>query len=134
MRFTHPYAAAAVAFFLRGVPLTDARTPPAKRWMPSDPKAFETELSFDPVGRYVATIGMVRCQINLQHSPLTETRTGFPLHIYQGRPWARAGNFSFLLSTSSPYTGVAAVGCETCAAQMEQAPMYAPAIIEATFR
>ena len=60
MRFTHTYAAAAVVFFLNAVPVSSARSSRAKRWVPSDPEAWEVQLGFDPVGRYVATIGMVR--------------------------------------------------------------------------
>jgi hypothetical protein len=55
------------------------------------------------------------------------------MFIKQGEPWAQAGNFSFLLSTSSPYTAVAAAGCTTCAAQVGQAPVYVPPIIEEPF-
>lgn len=74
MRFTHTYAAAAVVFFLDAVPVSEARSSRAKRWVPSDPQAFEVQLGFDPVGRYVTTIGMVRFRIYLQHSLLTRAR------------------------------------------------------------
>ena len=77
MRFTHTYAAATAVFFLNAVPVSEARSSRAKRWVSSDPQAFEVQLGFDPVGRYVATIGMVRYRIYLQHSLLTGARNGF---------------------------------------------------------
>jgi len=68
MRFTHLYAPLAVAFFLRAIPVTEARISRAKRdgpWVPSNPQAFEVKVSFDDVGRYLIPIGMVRRRINL---------------------------------------------------------------------
>jgi len=76
MRFTHFWAAAAVAF----VPVTEAQ---ATDWAPSDPEAFEVKLDFDSVGRYTAPIGMVRRAINSTHcspTPLT-TFTSFLLYL-----------------------------------------------------
>jgi len=61
MRFIVLCAAAALAL---GEAI-EARTTRVNRrdvWNPSDPLAFELALGFDPVGRYVTTIGMVSPQ------------------------------------------------------------------------
>ncbi len=63
-RFAHLWAAAAAIAL---VPASEARVSRTKRdsaWVPIDPQAFEVNLSFDHVGRYLAPIGMVRRPIN----------------------------------------------------------------------
>ena len=59
MLFIALYAAVVVAFLS---PATAARTARSDRrdvWIPTNPEAFEVDLGFDRVGRYVITIGMV---------------------------------------------------------------------------
>ena len=56
------------------------------------------------------------------------------MFINKGKPWGSAGNFSFVLSTSSPYTAVAAVDCATCVAQVGQAPVYVPLSLCPSYR
>jgi len=71
MRFTHFWAAAAVAF----VPVIKAQ---ATDWAPLDPEAFEVKFGFDNIGRYIAPIGMVRSAINSTHcSPKPLPLTAF---------------------------------------------------------
>lgn len=64
LRFAHLCAAAAIAL----VPASEARwfsrTKRDSAWVPTDPLAFEVNLSFDHVGRYLAPIGMVRRPMN----------------------------------------------------------------------
>ena len=76
MRSTFLSAAAAATvpfvFFFAEVPLTEARSSRAKRdapWVPSDPRAFQVNLGYDTVGRYVASIGMVRRPIQRLRLP-----------------------------------------------------------------
>ena len=66
-------------------------------------------------------------------SPPNPLLTALPLIFINQGDQNKAGNFSFVLSTASPYTAVAAAGCANCAAQAGQAPVYVPPIIEATF-
>lgn len=93
MRFTHSYAAAAVAFFLRGVPVGEARTSPVKRWVPSDPQAFEVELGFDSVGRYLATIGMVRCRIHFTALTVDRSAKRFSASYLLGQAFCSSWKF-----------------------------------------
>jgi hypothetical protein len=55
-------AAVAAAALVFSAAATDARTVRTKRdaaWVPSDPQAFQIDLGFDRVGRYVTPMGMV---------------------------------------------------------------------------
>ena len=64
MQFIRLYAAAAVAFLITEVPVTEAWSFRTKRgdWEPSDPLAYEVPITFDSFGRFLAPIGMVRPQ------------------------------------------------------------------------
>lgn len=64
LRFPHLCAAAATIALVPASEARVSRTKRASAWVPSDPQAFEVNLSFDNVGRYLAPIGMVRRPIN----------------------------------------------------------------------
>jgi hypothetical protein len=60
MRCAFLCAAAAAASLVPGSEAWPFLTKRNALWAPSDPHAFEVNLGFDNVGRYLATIGMVR--------------------------------------------------------------------------
>jgi hypothetical protein len=64
MQFTHLFAAAALSL-VPGAEASAFRTKRDAVWLPSDPHAFEVNLGFDSVGRYLTPIGMVRRAFNL---------------------------------------------------------------------
>ena len=62
-------AAAAAAALGFSAAATDAPTKRDAAWVPSDPQAFQIDLGFDRVGRYVTPMGMVsRQSALLRHS------------------------------------------------------------------
>ncbi|KAG8832744.1 hypothetical protein FRC17_000754 [Serendipita sp. 399] len=84
-----------------------AAAPALKRELPPDGDGFEIPLHTDSLGRYVASISMGN----------------------QGTAGV-VQNFSFVLSTSSPYTAVAGSKCAACVSEIGSSSLYNTTISE----
>ncbi|KAG8842091.1 hypothetical protein FRC20_004638 [Serendipita sp. 405] len=82
--------------------LLGTRSPLVKRALPVDGDGLEIPLYKDSLGRYVASISMGN----------------------QEKVGATIQNFSFVLSTSSPYTAVAGAKCAACISEVGSSSLY----------